>query len=176
MRHLLVSVFCPDRPGLIAAITSRLFELGTNLGDASFAVLGSGAEFTAICEVPLHVDEDSLHKDLAALPELVEATITVKGFGLDAAHSPIASITHVVSVGGGDRPGLIARLAELFAGFKVNIVRMDAQTLPGGADGRYVTRFALNIPANSVNACLAAVANTAGELGLTCSWTEENRA
>ena len=175
MRHLLVSIFCPDRPGLIAAITGRLFELGANLGDASFAVLGSGAEFTAICDVPLHVDEANLHKDLAALPELADATITVKGFGFDAAHSPIASITHVVSVGGGDRPGLIARLAELFAGFKVNIVRMDAQTLPGGDDGRYVTRFALNIPANSVNACLAAVANTAGELGLTCSWTEENR-
>jgi len=175
MRHLLVSVFCPDRAGLIAAITGRLFDLGANLGDASFAVLGSGAEFSAICDVPPHVDEASLHKDLAALPELAEATITVKGFGLDAAHSPAARITHVVAVGGGDRPGLIARLAELFAGFQVNIVRMDAQTLPGGGDGRYVTRFALNIPANSVNACLASVANTAGELGLTCSWTEENR-
>jgi len=175
MRHLLVSVFCPDRPGLIAAIAGRLFELGANLGDASFAVLGAGAEFTTICDVPDHVDEASLHAELAQLPELAEATISVKGFGLDSGHADSASITHVVSVGGGDRPGLIARLAELFAGFKANIVRMDAQTLPGGADGRYVTRFALNIPPQSVNACLAAVANTAGELGLTCSWTEEKR-
>jgi len=175
MRNLLVSIFCPDRPGLIAAIASRLFELGANLGDASFAVLGSGAEFTAICSVPPHVDEDSLHHDLAALPELAGAEITVKGFGLDAGHSETAKITHVVSVGGGDRPGLVAGLAELFAGFKVNIVRMDAQTLPDSGDRRYVTRFALNIPALSVNACLAAVANTAGELGLTCTWTEEHR-
>ena len=175
MRTLLVSVFCPDRPGLIAAIANRLFELGTNLGDASFAVLGSGAEFTAICAVPLHVTEQTLHQDLSLLPELAGAEISVKGFGLDAAHSPSARITHVVSVGGGDRPGLVAALSELFAGFSVNIVRMDAQTLPGSGDGRYVTRFALNIPANSVNACLAAVANTAGELGLTCSWTEESR-
>jgi glycine cleavage system transcriptional repressor len=175
MRHLLVSVFCPDRPGLVAVIAGRLFDLGANLGDASFAVLGSGAEFTTICEVPAHVDEANLQAELAGLPELADATVTVKGFGLDAGHSPMARITHVVAVGGGDRPGLIARLAELFAGFSVNIVRMDAQTLPGGGDGRYVTRFALNIPPNSVNACLAAVANTAGELGLTCSWTEEKR-
>ncbi len=175
MRNLLVSVFCPDRPGLVAVVAGRLFDLGANLGDASFAVLGSGAEFTAICEVPAHVDEASLQAELAGLPELADATVSVKGFGLDAGHSPMASITHVVAVGGGDRPGLIARLAELFAGFSVNIVRMDAQTLPGGGDGRYVTRFALNIPGTSVNACLAAVANTAGELGLTCSWTEEKR-
>jgi glycine cleavage system transcriptional repressor len=175
MRTLLVSIFCPDRAGLIAVIANRLFELGANLGDASFAVLGSGAEFSAICSVPGHIDEESLKDDLSGLAELTGAEISVKGFGLDAAHSPSARITHVVSVGGGDRPGLVAALAELFAGFKVNIVRMDAQTLPGNGNGRYVTRFALNIPANSVNACLAAVANTAGELGLTCSWTEENR-
>jgi glycine cleavage system transcriptional repressor len=176
MRTLLVSIFCPDRPGLIAAIANRLFELGANLGDASFAVLGTGAEFTTLCGVPPHVDEEILREDLARLPELAGAEISVKGFGLESGHAPTARITHVVSVGGGDRPGLVATLAELFAGFKVNIVRMDAQTLPaGGGDGRYVTRFALNIPANSVNACLAAVANTAGELGLTCSWTEENR-
>jgi len=175
MRTLLVSVFCPDRPGLIAAIANRLFELGANLGDASFAVLGSGAEFTAICSVPPHVTEATLTQDLSRLPELAGAEISVKGFGLDAGHSPLASITHVVSVGGGDRPGLVATLAELFASFKVNIVRMDAQTLPDSGDGRYVTRFALNIPGNSVNACLAAVANTTGELGLTCSWTEEHR-
>ena len=175
MRTLLVSIFCSDRPGLIAAIANRLFELGANLGDASFAVLGSGAEFTTLCSAPPHVDEKSLKEDLARLPELAGAEISVKGFGLDTGHAPTARITHVVAVGGGDRPGLVATLAELFASFKVNIVRMDAQTLPGTGDGRYVTRFALNIPANSVNACLAAVANTAGELGLTCSWTEDHR-
>ncbi len=175
MRTLLVSIFCPDRAGLIAAISNRLFELGANLGDASFAVLGTAAEFTAICSVPDHVGDADLKDDLSRLAELAGAEISVKGFGLDAGHAPSAHITHVVSVGGGDRPGLVAALAELFAGFKVNIVRMDAQTLPGSGNGRYVTRFALNIPTNSVNACLAAVANTAGELGLTCSWTEEKR-
>jgi glycine cleavage system transcriptional repressor len=172
MQNLLVSIFCPDQSGLVAAITGRLFDLGANLGDASFAMLGHGAEFTAICQVPDHVGPDILEGELRTLRELTDATISVKAFGLGADNAPGGKITHVLTVGGGDRPGLIARLAEVFASFKVNIVRMDAQTLPGAGHGRYVTRFALSIPASAVKACTATVGNTAGEMGLSCDWAD----
>ena len=58
MPNVLVSVFCPDRTGLVSAIAGRLFEIGANLGDTSFAVLGAGAEFSAICDIPAHVSAD----------------------------------------------------------------------------------------------------------------------
>jgi glycine cleavage system transcriptional repressor len=173
MHTVLVSVFCPDRPGLVSAIAGRLFDLGANLGDASFTVLGTGAEFTALSHLPGHVGAAELKGELLKLPELRDATVTVKGFGLDPGPSPSALITHVVTVSGGDRPGLVARLAEVFAGFKANIVRMDAQTLPDGGHGRYVIRFSLSIPAASAATCLATVDSTAGEMGLACAWTEE---
>ena len=41
--YALVSIFCPDREGLVAAVTRRLFDLGINLGDTAFSVLGLGA-------------------------------------------------------------------------------------------------------------------------------------
>jgi glycine cleavage system transcriptional repressor len=173
MHSVLVSVFCPDRPGLVAAIAGRLFELGANLGDASFAVLGTAAEFTAICQLPNPVSLGEMHEALARLPELTDATISVKGFGLDAGPSPTAKITHVVSVGGGDRPGLIARLTEVFSSFQANIVRMDAQTLPDGGNGRYITRFAVMIPPAQVLPCRETIDNAALEMGLSCQWTEE---
>lgn len=172
MPHVLVSVFCPDRTGLIAAIAGRLFELGANLGDTSFAVLGTAAEFTAICRVPDHLTADLLREDLGLLPELAGATVEVSPFGLDAEHGPTAKITHVVTVSGGDRPGLIARLSEVFTQFKANIVRMDAQTVPEARGPRYLTRFAVWIPPASAQSCLNTVANTAGELGLSCAWEE----
>ncbi len=49
----LISILCPDRAGLVAAIAGHLFDLGVNLRDTSFAVLGQGAEFTAVCVSPL---------------------------------------------------------------------------------------------------------------------------
>jgi glycine cleavage system transcriptional repressor len=170
MSSLLVSVFCPDRTGLVAAITGRLFELGANLGDASFALLGTGSEFTAIAQVPDHIGADALEIDLANLPELAGAAIRVSRFGLDADHGPAGRITHVVTVAGGDRPGLVVRLAETFAQFHANIVRMDAHSEAGTLAGRYVTRFAVFIPPAAVTPCLNTVANTAGELGLACQW------
>ncbi len=173
MSNVLVSIFSPDRTGLVSAITGRLFELGADLGDTSFAVLGAGAEFSSVCRVPDHLSSQDLQNELAEQPELDGATITVRPFGLSAEHGPSAAITHTVTVSGGDRPGLIARLSEAFTQYGANIVRLDAQRLALAEGGRYITRFAVSVPPSSRPACLNTVANTAGELGLACSWEQQ---
>jgi len=165
MITVLVSIFCPDRTGLVAAITGRLFEVGANLGDTSFAMLGSGAEFSSVCELPDHVPAHELKADLAALTELEGARIEVRPFDLSPANGPQGRVTHRIVLSGGDRPGLIARLSEVFGEFKANIVRMDAQRFP--EQNLYVTRFSVAIPERT-EACLNTVSNTAGELGLSC--------
>ena len=165
MSTVLVSVFCPDRTGLVAAITGRLFDLGVNLGDTSFAMLGSGAEFTSVCDLPGGVTASEVETDLGGLALLKDAAITVRTFDLEAAHGPQGRITHRVVVTGGDRPGLVARLSEVFGQFQANIVRMDAQRVP--EQGIYITRFSVSIPAR-IEACLNTISNTAGELNLSC--------
>lgn len=165
MSTVLISVFCPDRPGLVAAITGHLFDIGADLGDTSFSMLGTGAEFTSVCTIPDGVAPSEVEAELRALPAVTDARISVRPFDLDAAHGPSGRITHRIVVSGGDRPGLVARLSEVFGEFRANIVRMDAQRLP--EQSVYVTRFAVSIP-DRVEACLATVANTAGELNLSC--------
>jgi glycine cleavage system transcriptional repressor len=162
MDSVLVSIFCPDRTGLVAAITGRLFEVGANLGDTGFAMRGTDAEFTSVCELPADVTPGQLQADLGALPELRGARIEVRPF--QSADGPQGRVTHRVTLSGGDRPGLIARISEVFGEFKANIVRLDAQRLPNNV---YVTRFAVAIPERA-EACLNTVSNTAGELNLSC--------
>lgn len=168
MTKLLISIKCPDRTGLIAAVSGRLFDLGGDLGDTAFAAVAGHAEFTAECQLPAGVAAEALRVDLAHLRELAGADITVTG--VDATTGGRA--THRIVVSGGDRPGLIARLSEAFVQYDANILRLDANRIPGPGGGRYVTRFAVAIPLRSSQACLATIANTAGELGLTCH-TEE---
>jgi glycine cleavage system transcriptional repressor len=163
MSSLLISIFGPDRTGLVAAITGRLFEIGANLGDTSFSMLGAGAEFSSVCEVPDELSPAEVEAALAALPLLAGARVGVRHFDLDAHHGPAGRITHRIAVTGGDRPGLIARLSEVFGEFNANIVRMDAQHY--SEQGLYVTRFAVSIPERA-ESCLATIANTAGELHL----------
>ncbi|WP_142848475.1 glycine cleavage system protein R [Telmatospirillum sp. J64-1] len=168
MKTCLVSVFCPDRTGLVAAITGRLFDLGADLGDTSFAVLGRGAEFTSVCDLPDDVSAEEVAEDLGKLEELQGAEIEVRPFTLSSASGPSGKITHRIAVSGGDQPGLVARLTEVFGEFRANIVRLDAQRLPSGEGSTYVTRFSVSIPEEAVESCLNTIENTAGEMGLSC--------
>lgn len=166
----LISIICEDRTGLISAITARLFDLGVNLGDTTFAVLGGGAEFTTISELPSGVSLEEVQSDLAGLPELQGAKLAVAPFSYESSHGPSAKITHRIEIHGEDSPGLVARLTEVFGEFGANIVRLNSTRVPGMDGAKYVLRLAVWIPEAKSEACLATVANTASALKLTCRW------
>jgi glycine cleavage system transcriptional repressor len=153
---------------LLAAITGRLFDLGASLGDTSFAVLGEEAEFTCVAEMPNAASPDETKAELAKLPGLDGSDITVTAFTLGAVHGERGHITHRIEVRGADAPGLVARLAEVFAEFGANIVRMDSEHIPGGGEGDYLIRFEVWLPPERAASCLAAADNTASSLGLLC--------
>jgi len=166
-----VSMTGPDRLGLISAVTACLFDLGGDLADTNFAVLGTGFEFNAVCEFPTEVTLDEVAWELGALPQLIGADISVVAFEYAPTQAANAQVTHVIDVVGGDRPGLIARLTEAFLDFDANIVRMNSTRTPGKGDAAdYVTRFEVSIPPARADQCLAAVSNTASQLSCSCDW------
>jgi glycine cleavage system transcriptional repressor len=167
----IVSILCPDRTGLIAAVAGRLYDLGVNLGDTTFAVLGGGAEFTSVCELPKGVSPQSVEDDLKGLAQLAGGKVTVAAFSLPEVHGPSAQVTHRIEIAGRDMPGLVARLAEAFNEFGANIVRLNSERIPGTGGARYVTRISAWIPEIKTEACLATVANTAAQMNLTCKAT-----
>lgn len=166
-KNALISIICPDSVGLVSSITGLLYDLGVNLGDTTFAVLGAGAEFTAVCELPASLGLSDLELELTWLKELDGAELTVTHFDLSPVHNETAQITHRISLTGGDRPGLIARLCEVFGQFSANVVRLNSDKIPGERDDQYEIRISVWLPVASAKSCLAVVANTAGELGMT---------
>ncbi|MBU2514866.1 amino acid-binding protein [bacterium] len=163
-----ISIFCPDRVGLIAAITGKLFDLGINLGDSTFAVLGSGAEFTSVCDVPVDLEIKDLHQQLSAVHELKDADIAIKRFELIDIHGPTANVTHQITVKGGDNPGLVARLSEVFIEFGANIVRLNSEKIAMDNGYQYVIRISVWIPRDNRDGCLATIENTANTLQMQC--------
>ncbi|MCY4608035.1 MAG: amino acid-binding protein [bacterium] len=164
----LISVICHDRAGLVADISGHLFDLNANLSDTTFAVLGDMAEFTCIAEIPDDVPTQKVQRDLETVEGVAEGRVTVATFDMRAVHDESGHITHRIELDGPDAPGLILRIAEVFGSFGANIVRMNSERIPAPGHDRYVTRFAVHIPDHRVDACLATVANTAGEMRL--SW------
>jgi glycine cleavage system transcriptional repressor len=170
----LVSVLGPDRVGLVAAIADHLFDVGVNLRDTTFAALGSGAEFVALCELPTDLTAADIEAGLKRLPELDGAEIRAVPYAFDPSPGPAGNVTHRITISGGDQLGLVARLSEVFKQYEVNIVRLEARKLPDSEGGLYVTRFAVSIPAERTDPCLATVSNTAGSLGLSCQVEESS--
>ncbi len=170
--HLvLITITGPDQVGLIAAITGRLFEMGSNLNDTSFSVLGTGFEFSAVCDIPGDVTVEQIETSLKSLHGLRGATVRVDAFDLGAAQAENARITHRVEISGGDRPGLIARLSEAFLDYGANVVRMNSVRVPGpGGSATYITRFSAYIPDGREASCLAAISNTAQQLQCEAVW------
>jgi glycine cleavage system transcriptional repressor len=163
----IVTVLGEDRPGLVAAITRCLWELGANLTDTSFSVLGAGADFSAVCELPTGLGVEEVAAALQGTTELAEVEISVRTYLYDSLHGPEGDVTHRIEVSGGDQPGLVARLCETFVEFKANIVSLNAGPLARDHD-RYVIRLSVWLPDAAADACIATVTNTAQALGLSC--------
>jgi glycine cleavage system transcriptional repressor len=167
----LVSIICEDHPGLIADVAGRLFDLGINLGDTTFAVLGGGAEFTLVARMPDRVGLGDLQKELASLPSLEGAQLSVTPFTYRESHDEHARITHRIEIVGDDSPGLVARLSEAFRAFGANIVRLNSESVQSASGARFLLRIAVWVPEGKADACMATVANTAGQMNLKCQWS-----
>ena len=122
----LVSVLCADRVGLVSGIADHLFDAGVNLRDTNFAALGSGAEFSALCELPEGLSVETIETALKALDVLAGAQIRVVPYSFDPNPLETGRVTHRIAVSGGDQLGLVARLADVFAQYGANIVRLEA--------------------------------------------------
>ena len=166
----LISIFCGDRPGIVAAVSGRLFDLGGNLGDTTLPSLQGAAEFTTVCDLPQDVSLESVQGELRSLPVLQDAQVNVSEFGVRSSEEVPTKITHRIEMSGADSPGLIARLSEIFLGFGANIIRLNSQRIIGPAGPQYNLRIAVFIPEDRARPCLATIANTAGELKLDVRW------
>jgi len=168
MVFALVSILGPDRVGLVAAVADYLFNVGVNLGDTTFATLGTGADFRAVCELPGNTTPGELEAGLGDLVELDGAQIQVMPYAFDPTHNESGRVTNRITISGGDQLGLVARLSEVFRQYEANIVRLEARKLSAAEGELYVTRFAVWIAPDRTALCLATVTNTAGSLGLSC--------
>jgi glycine cleavage system transcriptional repressor len=145
-----------DRPGIVARIARVLLDHGLNIEDSQMRILGG--RFAMMLLLRGEPREQQLVKDLlAAGRELGLDYIYVHPIGEAEAASP--EPTHVLSVYGGDHPGIVAAVAEALAGLGVNIT--DLQTRLAGKV--YVMLLELVLPPGAdVQDAIAAVGREQG--------------
>jgi glycine cleavage system transcriptional repressor len=145
-----------DRPGIVARIARVLLDHGLNIEDSQMRILGG--RFAMMLLLRGEPREEQLVKDLlAAGRELGLDYIYVHPIGEAEAARP--EPTHVLSVYGGDHPGIVAAVTATLAQLGVNIT--DLQTrLTGNV---YVMLLELVLPPGvDVEEAIAAVGREQG--------------
>ena len=155
----------PDRLGFFSSVSAALFDIGADLGEAAFTSVGGDARFTVIAAIPGGNDTEVVRNALDGLEALEGADVDITPVEPEALGAPPTEMTHVVHVQGRDQPGFLARMTEALIDYGANIARLDTTRLEGSGGDDYRIRMYLFIPPERADACLAALDNTASQLG-----------
>jgi len=161
--HFAVTAVGSDRPGIVAAITAGLLELGGNVEDSRMTILRGHFVVMLIVSLPTGADREALEAALEPEGRRLELeALTVSEVGELAPTSPTPS--HVITVYGADHPGIVSAVSAELARRGDNIT--DLQTKLSGTEARplYVMMLEVELGAGSaaeLSTALAAVAESA---------------
>lgn len=150
MREIVINAVGADRPGIVAALTRVLHDVGGNLTDCRAALLrGSFAAVLAVT-VPDDVANVDLDRRLRPVGESLGMGIWIG----DAAPAPTGPRRDrcVVSVYGADHPGILSAVTGTLADAGVNVVDLSSRVV--GDPPIYVVGIEAELPEGLVSADL----------------------
>jgi glycine cleavage system transcriptional repressor len=138
-----ITVLGHDRPGIIAETTDKLAGLGLNLEDSTMTLLRGHFAMMLICAGGPSAAE--VEEALGGLTADGSLTVSVREVPEEADHQAVGA-SYVLTVHGGDRPGIVSTVAAEVARVGGNITDLTTRLagelyllvaevdLPAGAD------------------------------------------
>jgi glycine cleavage system transcriptional repressor len=138
-----ITVIGHDRPGIIAETTRVLADLGLNLEDSTMTLLRGHFAMMLICAGGPSAAE--VEEALGGLTADGSLTVSVREVPEEADHQAVGA-SYVLTVHGGDRPGIVSTVAAEVARVGGNITDLTTRLagelyllvaevdLPAGAD------------------------------------------
>ena len=159
MHELAVTAIGTDRPGIVATVTRVLNERGGNLEDSAMTILGG--HFAIVLLVRSDDDPDALRDALTEATTPFGLTISVTR--AEGPRTPAAP-THLLSVYGADRRGIVAGVTRALSDVGANIVDLETQLI--GAESDPVYAMVIELQAEDAAGVSRAVRDACTELGV----------
>lgn len=165
MRDVAITAIGQDRPGIVAAVTGVLYQLGCNLADCSMSLLRDQFAMILLVEAPDDLDDAAIEDGLDEVAQRLGLVLHVAPAGRQAAVPSERS--HVVSVYGPDRPGIVHGVAEVLAENGVNITNLVSHLVD---ESLYTTVLDVDLPEGlDASALQDALERAAEDLGVDVS-------
>lgn len=162
-REFAITAIGVDRPGIVAAVAGALTNVGGNVEDSAMTILGG--QFAILLLVATDVPRDELTQQLAQATVELGLTVHVNEVGpSDPAGRTASAPTHVLSVYGADRPGILAGVTRTLADAEANVTDLETRLLSPGEDPVYA--MVIELVVADAERTAAAVAATCEELGV----------
>lgn len=140
---LAVTAIGNDRPGIVAAVTKVLYDHGCNLEDATSTILRGHFAITLIVRSGQE-GAAALEEDLRPVAEKLSLVVAVRP--VEEAETTVGEPTHVVSVYGGDKPGIVYKVSESLAAIGANVTALSSRVI---GDDRPVYALLMEVAAES---------------------------
>ena len=139
-----VTVVGVDRPGIVAAVTRALFDLGCNLEDATSTILRGHFSMMLVIRAPAGTDAESVEESLSGAAQEMHLVVTARAIneGGVGATAP----THMVSVYGADRPGIVFQVTDLLAAAGANVTDLTSRLIDSGDEPIYALMLEVASP------------------------------
>ena len=137
MPELAVTAIGRDRPGIVAAVTGALLDLGGNVEDSQMSILGGHFAVMLLVEVPDGTRRQSVVERLGEVAQEHELEAISVAEVSEGGARP-APPSHVLSVYGADRPGIVHAVSAALAEAGVNITDLETRLTGSGGAPVYV--------------------------------------
>ncbi|WP_336249199.1 glycine cleavage system protein R [Stomatohabitans albus] len=127
-----------DRPGIVAAVANALESVNGNIEDAAMQALGG--QFAISLLVNVDADAQTLRDTLERAASGLVLTVSEA-----QTQERAASPTHLFTIYGADRPGLVGTAAAVLFARGANVTNLQSRILPADKP-IYVMAFEVSLP------------------------------
>lgn len=161
MAEFAITALGADRPGIVAAVAEVLQARGGNVEDSAMTILGGHFAIVLIVEAgdTAAALQDALRDATDHLALTVHVTQTSDGVS-----SP--DPTHLLSVYGPDRAGILAGVSRSLADLGVNVTDLETRLLDAGESPVYAMVIELVCPPGAADGLQQGIAAVCDDLGV----------
>lgn len=157
-----------DRPGIVAAVTKVLLEVGCNLEDTAMSILRGQFAMVLVVAAPDSLDAAALEAAVGDGTSSFDLVLAVRE--LHDTHESAASFdSWTVTVHGADRPGIVHGVTAALADMGANVLDLTTR-VSEGETSIYSMVVEVELPDGlDGDALERAMEAIAGELGVVCT-------
>ncbi|HED52516.1 MAG TPA: amino acid-binding protein [Gammaproteobacteria bacterium] len=126
-----------DQPGIVAKVTSALFEVGCNLGETSMIRLGDN--FTVMMLVQSDQGEVQLRDALEPVLKSLSLVLHIDPVQAGLHQRPVPDVR--ILVHGADRAGIVARVTSRAAEAGLNILDLESDVCGSESEPIYILQI-----------------------------------